>query len=364
MTKAMSNPLIMGAATIAIAAMVNFSNIDASLAADPSIDAFINRQGGCALMRSNWEQQFRRRDSLPFEKNHANWTIDDYSQIRNWVVRCLDPFVAAPGRREFYLSNVDARLTSFQRTQQELLKRSRQQDIAEQTRREKANRVDELKRRVADNAQAALGAIEAFETEATTFNATVPKRGIAQIEQSIADGEKIEQLKKTAIGVSWPSRSAEIELRELGHPSNVVAFNTGILEGFTSTIKSLAALKVRLGNCAPALKAKGIPDSLTLSKVYAGSDQGDPYFFEAFCGLGRPATVLSYSQPGWFTKLHEFTVNEVMLSFELLTIPELGPRAMLKRLKVGSETSEAYEPWQSANLLQAAVILSAFRGFQ
>jgi hypothetical protein len=131
------------AAAVAVTIITNLSIVSALFAADSNIDNFVNRQGGCEFIKHGWEQQFWRQGGLAFGKRHVEWTPNDYAQIRSWVIRCL---VAIPGKQEKRLqqdiSNLDGKLRSIQRTQQNSLlvaAEAQQRQLADQTQKSTEN---------------------------------------------------------------------------------------------------------------------------------------------------------------------------------------------------------------------------------
>jgi len=114
-------------------------------AAQP-IDDYIRTHGSCQRISNSWEKEFRRPDASPFDKPWVDWQADDYTIVRSWVERCLDPWSAAPGRRQFIMGNVDSKLNYFRDDQQRRAEAKRKNEQLTERMVAEKNRVEAQKK--------------------------------------------------------------------------------------------------------------------------------------------------------------------------------------------------------------------------
>src|SRR5258708_26895293 len=96
------------------------------------VDDYIISHGGCATLSRSWESEFHRPDRAPpYGKLFLDWDQEDFSVLRKWVDRCLDPYLVQRVHRDQFLQMYDSRVRAYQREQEGArAEAGRQQQIA------------------------------------------------------------------------------------------------------------------------------------------------------------------------------------------------------------------------------------------
>jgi hypothetical protein len=112
------------------------------------VEDYIVAHGGCAALSRSWEIEFARPDKTPYGKPFLDWDQGDFLVVRKWVERCLDPFMAAPGRREFAMQSFDLRAKLYQQGQERAREEIKRQEelAAAREKREQELAQDEFRR--------------------------------------------------------------------------------------------------------------------------------------------------------------------------------------------------------------------------
>lgn len=329
------------------------------------VGAYISRNGGCSAFGNSWEREFHRRDEVRYGKTFNDWNERDYQELKSWILRCMDPWVAVPGRREVYLRNVEDRLRSFDKT------RIRQNEIlanrlaAEARFKEQQQQIAAIDAQFTNQAEIARAAAGKFDHAATTYLATF-KSGInlSELDASEAEGKKVEALLIEAREAISAARSIATNLEQKGGPRRYMP-DLEQANAFGRRLKRIATVKIAKENCLPVLEQAGIPRNFASTPILAGSGADDPFFFELMC----PTTSdnLQLIKPGLLSELFKLNVGRVVtttLWFELRqnnNKPGLGRnesnRLILRRLRTKTVDVSADSDWESVNLLNGTLAM-------
>lgn len=321
----------------------------------PAIDQIIANNGGCAFVSARWQQELRRQDGMPFNKPAASWTGEDLGRLRAWIERCLDPFTAAPGRREMAMQNADASLRRFADQGRAPLRpdpRDTQSRYAEAENRTRALYEKALAEKVL-----------AYEQAQAKFNAVA----IPYLEKTkVVDVDQLTGLAAQAPEVKQVLEEAGIATGQLMQQRALSERGGVKLEPFTSpqsqeTVKfrleKIEQLNTRFKNCVPALVATGMPENLAKSRVLMLKGPSDPYLFEILC---PPPNRAEFARPGMLSKYPSLSFNggAARLWFEVRESNSASPsakpdvRIIVRRISTPRGNFEAATDLEAANLVE------------
>jgi hypothetical protein len=360
---------------IAFFTIASFANLSHALAAQV-VDDYVNKNGGCHVLAGSWEKEFNQPDRMPFGKSLLDWQPEDYAAVRLWVEKCLDPWIAVPGRREFFMQGVDHRIEIYRQIQQEQIsaKLKREEKAAQLQNRQK--KIQELTSKYHDQLIAISPVKDHFEKDAEPFLKIFNSLQISEVEGVVSLGENVNQLKVQADALIAAARSTGDESARLGAPLPPVPT---LLNGdlVASRLQKLYKIRAELLKCGPILAEAGVPQMLIGAKMAIGSSDDDWYLFELICP--RDKSLVRFTENAWFSKFYRFDVGTKVSSLwfdfrdddgtgtwsqPVATHPTVRARLLLKRFKSGSTDATADSYWGSVNLLNCALVVLLLNQYQ
>ena len=337
--------------------LLSLASIRSLEAQTNSIDQVIAANGGCRFVAARWEQELNRPDRTPFQKQAASWTSDDLQLLRGWIGRCLDPFSAAPGRREFVMRNVDARLQRFaedqRRPQQPRLDpRDSQTRYAEAQNKIKA----QYEASVAEKTAAYDAVLIRFNALALPYIEKTRDIDLDQLTALIADGPQVRAV-RDELGSALYQLNTARALAEQGGVALQPFTRSAALDIVGFRLDKVEQLATRVRNCVPALTATGMPDHLVKARVLMLKGPSDPYLFEILC---PPAGRAEFVRSGMLSKYPSLSFNggAARLWFEVRdatgTAPNTKPdvRIVVRRVSTPRGVFEAATDLEAANLVE------------
>lgn len=333
------------------------------------VGAYISRNGGCSVFGNSWEREFQRRDDVRYGKTFNEWGDRDFQDLKSWILRCLDPWVAVPGRREVYMRNVDDRLRSFYQTHTRQDAAAAHREATENSRREQRQEIANIESQYRGQAEIARAASLKFDQAAETYLATFQAgTNLSELEAYEVEGKKVAMLLAEANQAVSATRSIAETLDKRGGPLRYID-NPKQVSAFDARMKRIATLKATREKCLPILEQAGIPRDFASTPALTGRGADDPFFFEAVCPTTSDA--LQLIKPGLLSDLFKLNVGRVVtttLWFELRQKTEKpgsssteSRRLVLKRLRTKNADISTNSDWEASNMLSWALAMLTIR---
>lgn len=340
-----------------IAALAAASFYSPAIAED--VGAYISQNGGCSVFGRSWEREFQRKDEIRYGKSFNDWNARDYQDLKSWIRRCLDPWIAAPGRVEVFMLNVDHRLRAFDQT------RIRQNEIAANRQAAKA-RFEEQQRQIAaldgqfnTQAEIARAAASKFDQVAASYLAHF-KSGtdLSQLEVFATEGEKVGLLLVEARQSISAARAVAAELEQKGGPRRFIP-DPEQARAFSERLERIATVKAARDRCLPILAQAGIPKDFASTPILAGSGGDDPFLFEVVCPAS--SNSLQLRKPGLLSDLYKLNIGRVVTATLWFEMRQNANRLVLRRLRTKTTDVSADADWESMNLMNGVLVMLMLR---
>lgn len=317
-----------------------------------TINQYILANGHCSLTRV-WEQEFRRPDQMPFGKPISQWGDTDYRAVRQWIETCLDPFSAAPGRRELVMTNVDARLANIKQTQRARLQSEAHHNQQAAALEQRRGELSDMNARYSQQLTALVELQGKLLAASNNHFMQWETLNLDQLSEIDADITKVSALADQANDASRVVNETWYAIRRLSQnvPQPPPSIKTDRL---SQRVDQLNAINKTLRPCGDALEALGVPRNVVRTRVLSTAGINDPYLFQFVC---PKKDRLVASNPSWLSKYYTLETRDGALSldFELVkNDPPKPARLVLRRLKSGKDTHEAKSGWEAINLLDIA----------
>lgn len=323
------------------------------------VGAYINRNGGCLVFGSSWEREFQRKDDIRYGKVFNDWNARDYKDLKSSILRCLDPWIAAPGRVEVFMRNVDLRLRAFDenRIRQNEITASRQ--AVEARFQEQQRQIVALDGQFKALSEVARAAATKFDPAAASYLANF-KLGtdLSQLDVYEVEGKNVELLLLEAKRTISAVRAVSVELEQKGGPRRFTP-DPEQARAVSERLKRIATVRAAKDRCLPILEQAGISRDFASTPILAGSGADDPFVFEVICPASSDA--LQLIKPGLLSNLYKLNIGRVVtatLWFELRQNPN---RLVLKRLRTKAADASAEADWESMNLMNGALVMLMIR---
>jgi hypothetical protein len=354
------------------------------------VDDYIITHGGCVAISRSWESEFHRPDKAPpYGRPFLDWDQEDFSALRKWVDRCLDPYLVQRGHREQFLQMYDSRVRGYQREQEGAraeVRRQQQLAAGEQARLQTfVAQYDSSRTRTQE-------AIQDFESKAFSFLDRTKSLQLADVDGVMELGQEAASLgAKAEVSVSDAStassnleRFVQAQLQrpvlDDGHKTEVRSQQVGaafervqrVYAQVKTALQRIQRIQARRQPCSQRLSDAGVPKAIIETKIFSANGDQDSYLFEVICPSNN--TRLIYSGPNRSSKLLEFELGNtpVRLWFDLRDDDgsktwsqevrgDSTPtsRLVLRRVNAGSTDESAQANWESVNLLNTAALLLA-----
>ena len=315
-----------------------------------------------------WEAEFRGNVRESFGKPHVNWNEQDYAALRLWIERCLPPIVASGSTRERFMSGIDRQLSQL-KSRQVFLKQQGEADRrrTEEQERQQA-RFDTLQKRYEEQSALVAAASQEFQKKAHSFLMEPITIHVQNAVEALSRAQEVQRERE----LYYSRRSVlnavyDTLYKEFSFRPPTPKYDPNLDGRFGTRLDRLQRIVSMKASCRDKLQQQGIPSSLSEREIYSGQS-GKVYLFEVLCPSAIQGSKIEYRRPGWFASSHEFRVNQVRMSFDFIdsktgkVIAETGvteegrpPQLMLRRLQVADLQEDAIAPWQSINLLNAAI---------
>lgn len=330
-----------------------------SSAAAQGVGGYISQNGGCSVLGNSWEREFQRKDEIRYGKAFNNWNSQDYRDLRSWILRCLDPWIAAPGRVEVFMRNVDDRLRSFDQTRVRQNEIAADRQAAEARLKQQQLQIADLDAQFVRQSEIARAAASRFDQAASSY-LTNFKSGtdLSQLDTYEADGKKIGPLLVEAKQTIAAARAIASELEQKGGPRRFMP-DPMHANTFSEQLKRTEAIKKAMDKCLPTLERAGIPRDFAVTPILAGSGAGDPFFFEVIC----PSTsdTLQLIKPRLLSDLYKLNVGRFVTATLWFERRQNANRLVLKRLRTKATDVSAGADWEAMNLMNGALAMLMLR---
>ena len=287
---------------------VAISLLTCSVSYAQEVGAYIASNGGCTVFGKSWEIEFQRKDGIRYGKEYKDWNERDYQDLKSWILQCLDPWSAAPGRGEVVMRNAEERLRSFDQT------RNREQAAAAIKRQqaEEWQQIVNIDNLYSNQAQIARAASLKFDNEAANYLATF-KTGVrlSDLQAYELEATRIKTLLTEASKALSEARSIADTLRQKGGP---LRYTDGPAQAtaFEARIARNRKLKTAMETCLPKLEQAGLPRDFASTPILSGSGADDPFFFEVICPT--QSDQLQFITPGLLSAHYKLNIGRVVMT--------------------------------------------------
>lgn len=365
----------LGPAVLSAAILFTTSPVHAQQ--DPVHD-FIQARG-CEATQ-NWQLVFGSNNPAPYGKPFEQWTSADFKTLRFWIEKCLDPFVAVPGRKEWFLEEEDRKLAYLRQRHQKFVahfqererkqraaleERERKQRLAEkeeedrkqkealekqlrkrqaaledqesveQKQKKQAAALEEEERRKSAAAQAAEANISlqnAYDAKLAQFNTAraeyfAAAQALAKIQRiPLYTWEKELQPFRRFVATRKDASSLYSELKTLqpqlsGHRANtpLPAIENADTQAASTRVARVLEVAGQWDACGKLLASSGIPQAILLSRILVGED-ADGHLFQYLCKGVQSGNLIKYL--GAKGSRHGIRVSALQFWFEIRKFPD------------------------------------------
>jgi hypothetical protein len=250
--------------------------------------------------------------------------------------------------------------------------RIQRQKVAEEKLRQRNEEIADVRSKIGKRIEPRTDLLRSSLSESINFVSDSRELDLNRLDAVVQNGALVEARITQA-----ESELAALEpdlrrLKTFGVSAEVPRIDSAAFAAFKNHLNRLRRLSTLRNGCAPGIEKTSIPIEVMQSRLYTML-QEDPFLLEFLCGPIVRGARVSYRGPGLFSATYDFTINRMTLTFVQRHVDQNGSllskrdeqltsntRLILRRISSRSGSEEAFELWQSVNLLNiAAALLSA-----